>query len=643
MLRAQKAKTTPQITRRLTIGYLGVAALNLLAFAIAFGLYREASTLQNSFINEQAPIALALRNIASSSQILFLETEEIALQQTPAEIAALRERVLAQEAQLAQLANHQAGTPTDIRQSFASTAIAINAALDAQATALGQKQTLDQQIDSLLDVFDALDLQTTRATYSTGADRSAWERTRLIASPWRARILVLPELARSELIESSRSTTLLELRDAAISVNRLPENAESTAVAARLYEVLRRLQASDNIFDSSIALLAQFDATTKQLSHARDAAASFSRLVQGQQTTFAAETNKLLVVTAKASRRAETALIVLALIAALTSFLLIRWVVVRGVADPLKEIAQRTDRIAHGDYREAQSDASHDYEEFQLINSALQVFEANARKLVSTQEELREKNEVLVQTVADLERFSYAASHDLRSPLRGIQTLTRFALDDLGNSASPEVRKSLSQIGKRSSHLEKTLNDLLEYARADAMAAQNDEIDLAETTEQIVDLFSAPDVRILVELSVKQLSAPRAVIALVLRNLIDNAIKHHPARIHTALPVRDVEIKIRSQETRQHGNLWTQIDVSDNGSGIPVEYRDRVVELFETLRPKSETGSSGMGLSLVRKLLLRHGGELVLGESPAGGLNISILWPVATPIAEALSQSTAAT
>jgi len=224
--------------------------------------------------------------------------------------------------------------------------------------------------------------------------------------------------------------------------------------------------------------------------------------------------------------------------------------------------------------------------------------------------ELRQANE-------NLEQFTYVASHDLRSPLRGIADLVEWIGADLGDGANPEVVRNLGRVGDRIGRLERIIDDLLSYARAGRAATDFETIELEPLVRSVIDLHPVPPaMRIDLEIAVPAFQATRIPLEIALRNLVANAVKHHD---------RDEGRIVVS--ARGEGNFIV-VSVTDDGPGIPPAARERIFKLFQTLTTPQRRGS-GIGLALTRRVVEVHGGHIDV-ESPIAdgrGCSFHVWWP----------------
>lgn len=238
---------------------------------------------------------------------------------------------------------------------------------------------------------------------------------------------------------------------------------------------------------------------------------------------------------------------------------------------------------------------------------ALVIFRRNA-------EELRRSN-------IELEKFAYVAAHDLRSPLRAVQELSTWVVEDEENRLSAESRAYMCLLQQRIERLNRLLKDLLDYARAGQNAPDPEPVDLGRLVRDI-SLGTDPEHRF--EITYEGPSDPvwtqLTPLQQILGNLISNAIKHHD---------RDTgRIRVRAEVSA--GRLTLQVE--DDGPGIAPRYQARIFELFQTLRPRDEVEGSGLGLAIVNKLALHHKGSVTLISDPdtARGATFVVELPLAT-------------
>jgi len=222
----------------------------------------------------------------------------------------------------------------------------------------------------------------------------------------------------------------------------------------------------------------------------------------------------------------------------------------------------------------------------------------------------------LKRSNADLEQFAYVASHDLKSPLRAIDSLSAWLEEDLQPVLTDDSRKYLALMRQRVSRMERLLDDLLAYSRAGRVKESLSTVDVARLVQDIAQFINLP-----AGFAVR-LNGPAPVfvtaatpLRTVLLNLISNAVKHHDRKTGA------IEVSVQ-----ERGAFYLFV-VADDGPGIPPEFHERIWGMFQTLRSRDEVEGSGIGLALVRRLVTHYGGlASVACRQPRGSI-FQFAWP----------------
>ena len=225
--------------------------------------------------------------------------------------------------------------------------------------------------------------------------------------------------------------------------------------------------------------------------------------------------------------------------------------------------------------------------------------------------------EELARSNADLEQFAYAASHDLRAPLRGIVNLSEWIEEDMPGGLPEKVKEHLKNLRERAHRMEALTDDLLRYSRVGRVADEVTEVDTAALVEDVASLLELPEGFVLgIEEPLPRFLTHKAPLEQVFRNLIGNAIKHHDRK--------EGVIEVRVSEL---GPKVFEFSVTDDGPGISPEYRRKIFDMFHQLRPRDEIGGTGMGLALVRRIVETHGGRILVEANPERGSTFRFTWP----------------
>lgn len=223
---------------------------------------------------------------------------------------------------------------------------------------------------------------------------------------------------------------------------------------------------------------------------------------------------------------------------------------------------------------------------------------------------VKERTQALVEVNEELENFAYVASHDLRAPLRPLMEVPKWVRETLMEKygeVPEEVDIDLSEMETHSRRMDKLLTDLLTYSRIGRTKDLSVEVDPIDLIEESIDLSGVPDgFKVDYPKTLPRITCIPTEFNLIMRNLINNAIKHHDSSKGT--------IRI----TGEAGPEKVEFTVTDDGPGIDAKFSDKIFEMFATLRPRDEVEGSGMGLTMVRKIVSKAGGSVSVGPNPEG-------------------------
>jgi signal transduction histidine kinase len=178
------------------------------------------------------------------------------------------------------------------------------------------------------------------------------------------------------------------------------------------------------------------------------------------------------------------------------------------------------------------------------------------------------------------------------------------------------VQQNLDLLKQRTARLHRLLDDLLAYSRAGRKPGEIVHVDSKVLVEDLFVLLAPPEtMQLTADISLPVVNAHHAPLEQVLRNLINNAIKHHPTK--------QGSIKVYAQDKGDE----VLFAVEDDGTGIPQELSDKVFQMFQTLKPRDEVEGSGMGLAIVKRIVERQGGRIWFHGGPGGcGIVFKFTW-----------------
>jgi signal transduction histidine kinase len=286
----------------------------------------------------------------------------------------------------------------------------------------------------------------------------------------------------------------------------------------------------------------------------------------------------------------------------------------RTLARPLTEMSRAARDFAAGRFDHVVALDSRD-EIGELARSLnkmaadLQAHDAERERLI---EDLGRKN-------TELEQFTYTVSHDLKSPLVTIQGFVGLIARELESGDQGRVPDLLSRVAAASEKMNRLLEDLLELSRIGRIVNPPADVELGELAREAVELvrgrLDSRGVAVDISPDLPAVRGDRQRLREVLQNLVENAVKFLGEQSDPR-----IEIGVRRDAAEQ------VLYVADNGRGIEASYLERVFDLFETLDPHA--GGTGVGLTLVRRIIEAHGGR-VWAESPGpgGGTRICFTLP----------------
>lgn len=223
---------------------------------------------------------------------------------------------------------------------------------------------------------------------------------------------------------------------------------------------------------------------------------------------------------------------------------------------------------------------------------------------------LAERTAELTRSNADLEQFAYAASHDLREPLRMVNSFLGLLKRRYGAELDAEAAEYIAFACEGATRMDRLVQDLLEYSRIGRSDRPQEPVSLSLAAETACRTLAAAinEVGAIIEVPPESMfvSANQVEIVRLFQNLLGNAVKYHRPGM-----VPDVRLNWTAEDGMIHCR------VTDNGIGIETQYHDRIFQLFQRLHGRGEYEGTGIGLALCRRIAESHGGRLWV-ESVAG-------------------------
>jgi PAS domain S-box-containing protein len=232
---------------------------------------------------------------------------------------------------------------------------------------------------------------------------------------------------------------------------------------------------------------------------------------------------------------------------------------------------------------------------------------------------VNERTSQLLAKSKELENFCYSVSHDLRAPLRGIDGYSRLLLEDHHDSLSEEGRGFLMNVRAATKNMSALIEDLLAYSKLERRKLSNMAIRLSSFVASMLDQYKGEmeKVRVTVEVDDFEVYADPDGLAIVLRNLTDNAVKFSR---HIPQP----EIGIRAHSAGD----FCVLAVKDNGIGFDMKFYHKIFEIFHRLHRVEDYPGTGIGLAMVQKAMERMGGEIWAESHPGAGATFYLKLPL---------------
>lgn len=229
---------------------------------------------------------------------------------------------------------------------------------------------------------------------------------------------------------------------------------------------------------------------------------------------------------------------------------------------------------------------------------------------------LTQTNIILEKRNKELDQFVYAASHDLKSPLRAIANISQWLIDDLKGQLTEDTQYHLELLQGRVYRMENLIDGLLQYYRVGRAQMSSERVNVEQLLKDVIDnLDPPPQFTIEIASEMPTFFTVRLLLQQVFTNLLSNAIKHHDGEQGT--------IKITAQ---QEDNFY-KFSVADDGPGIEPQFHEKIFGLFQTLEPHS-SHNTGIGLALVKKIIEGEKGTITIESQEGDGTTIHFTWPV---------------
>jgi PAS domain S-box-containing protein len=222
-----------------------------------------------------------------------------------------------------------------------------------------------------------------------------------------------------------------------------------------------------------------------------------------------------------------------------------------------------------------------------------------------------ERTAQLAAANRELETFTYSVSHDLRAPLRALEGFSAILQEDYAAALDENGRRCLERMVEASRRMDGLINDLLALARVGTVEVVRAPVDLSGLAENIAAELSAQSPHRQVDFEIARgmtANADRNLLEIALQNLLSNAFKFTAGRVSAQIQIGSLE-----------GGCGPVFFVRDNGAGFDMAHADKLFQPFRRLHSEKEFPGTGIGLSIVRRVIQRHAGEIWAESAPDQG------------------------
>ncbi|MEP0859131.1 PAS domain S-box protein [Trichocoleus sp. DQ-U1] len=251
-----------------------------------------------------------------------------------------------------------------------------------------------------------------------------------------------------------------------------------------------------------------------------------------------------------------------------------------------------------------------------IMTHAVEVTEQvrSRQEIEKKAEELVQMTQALERSNRDLDQFAYIASHDLKAPLRAIATLSEWIEEDLADKLTEDSREHLNLLRGRVHRMEALINGILQYSRAGRVQQQIEAVNVSSLLSEVIELLDPPPEVAIVVPNMPTLQTERVPLQQVFMNLIGNAIKYANRS--------DVCIQVSVREL----GTYYEFSVADNGQGIEPKYHQKIWGIFQRLEARDKVEGTGIGLSVVKKIVESRGGRVWVESAAGAGATFRFTW-----------------
>ncbi|MBN2104554.1 HAMP domain-containing protein [bacterium] len=216
----------------------------------------------------------------------------------------------------------------------------------------------------------------------------------------------------------------------------------------------------------------------------------------------------------------------------------------------------------------------------------------------------------------DLRSFAYIVSHDLKAPLRAIGSLVQWIALDYRSLFDEDGKEQLDLLVNRTERMHRFIEGILQYTKVGRIKEEKQKVDMNQMIDNLADLLEIPkNISIQKKTRLPVVEYEKIYIEQVFQNLVGNAIKY-----------MDKDQGIISINCRKNNGFW-KFSITDNGPGIESKYHEKIFQIFQTLKPRDEIESTGIGLTIVKRIIENSGGKIWVKSALGKGSTFAFTIP----------------
>jgi PAS domain S-box-containing protein len=287
--------------------------------------------------------------------------------------------------------------------------------------------------------------------------------------------------------------------------------------------------------------------------------------------------------------------------------------------EQIEELKLKEDLVIQGQHRRKDGTTFFTETSLKLVSQKKEDFIIAIARNVSERKQAEQRQAQLIQELErtnqevkninqELKDFAYIVSHDLKAPLRGIKTIAEWISTDYADKLDDNGKEQMNLLASRVDRMHNLIDGILQYSRVGRVEEEKVVVNLNELVTKVIDMIAPPEnVTITIENELPTVECEQTRIMQVFQNLLSNAVKY--------MDKPQGQIKVGCVE---EDGFW-KFSVADNGRGIEEKHYEKIFQLFQTLSPRDKFESTGIGLTVTKKIVELYNGKIWVESEPGQG------------------------